>query len=318
MQVHSNSKTTPGVRLKIQSSPLSCRRQAELHAVSVSTIQRWRLRQDVRDLSSRPRRLRMAMSEDCRQMALTLRRQGLTLDECLDALVASFPLLKRATLHRFFQREGVSKLSLPKAKRRGRFQDYEPGFIHIDHFYMPPLEGKKRYCFVAIDRATRLAFLKVYDRKTQGAALDFLECLTQAFPFEIHHLLSDNGPEFTNRFYTRLRGGARKPHLLDQFCAQRGIQRRFTKPFTPATNGMAERFIGICKRATVNVKRYPNPKAIEQDLIRWLWIYNNTRKHGGIQRLTPAQKTNQWAKLKPQIFKEKSPENVRNLLRQDT
>ena len=40
----------------------------------------------------------------------------------------------------------------------------------MDCFYLPKLEGKKRYCFVAIDRATRLAYLAVYAHKNKEAA----------------------------------------------------------------------------------------------------------------------------------------------------
>jgi hypothetical protein len=60
--------------------------------------------------------------------------------------------------------------------------DYGPGFVHMGCFYLPKLDAKKRYCFVAIDfvaidRATRLAFLAVYENKDKKAATDFLKLI---------------------------------------------------------------------------------------------------------------------------------------------
>jgi transposase InsO family protein len=210
-------------------------------------------------------------------------------------------------------------LRVPKAKRCGVFKDYKPGFIHIDHFYLPALGGQKRYCFVAIDRATRLAFLKVYDRKTKQAAVDFVLQALKAFPFAVHHLMSDNGPEFTNRRYNRTPTGAKRTHPLDTLCARQGISRRFSKPYVPATNGMAERFVGLCKRATVSAKKYPSHHHIEQDLGRWLEFYNRARPHGGIGRATPNHKTRQWYKLDPSLFlRMPDPQCVPNLLGHDS
>ena len=229
------------------------------------------------------------MDEGCKAMAKELRAQGLTLDECLDLLKGEFPSLSRSTLHRFFCALGVSRLFPRRKDRGGKFKAYKPGFVHIDHFYLPALGGKKRYCFVAIDRQTRLAFLKVYDRKTKEAALDFLSRALEFFPFKVHRLLSDNGPEFTNRRYKRSPSGAKVVHPLDALCANEGIHRRYTKPYTPATNGMAERFVGLCKQATVSRFRYSSHAAIEADLLRWIRTYNLHRPHGGIGRKTPIQ-----------------------------
>ena len=270
--------------------------------VAPSTVHRWKHRQSVRDKSSRPLKLRFSLPPMYRELALKLRQEGLTLDECLDCVRTVLPKASRSSLHRLFVSQGVSRLTCKKTKRQGKFKDYKPGFVHIDHFNLPAIGAKKRYCFIAIDRATRLAFLKIYDDKTAKSALDFLRRAIEFFPFDIHRLLSDNGPEFTNRRYTKLRGGARVTHPLDALCSQRGILRRYTAPRTPATNGMAERFVGLSKQATVSKYRYKNHQAAEEALLRWIVFYNLHRKHGGIERRTPIQQAYKRYKLEPGQF----------------
>ena len=242
------------------------------------------------------------MSEECQVLALSLRKKGLTLDECLDLVQEVFPSLSRATLHRFFVACGVPRLKLRRTDKGGKYKDYKPGFIHIDHFNLPSLGAKKRYCFVAIDRNTRLAFLKVYDNKTAKSSLDFLRRALEFFPFKAHRLLSDNGPEFTNRRYTQSRGGARVVHPLDVVCNERQIIRRYTKPYTPATNGMAERFVGLCKHATVSKYRYKSHEEAEEAILHWLTLYNLKRKHGSLNRKTPIQKAINGYKENPEDF----------------
>ncbi|MBK8357296.1 MAG: DDE-type integrase/transposase/recombinase [Saprospiraceae bacterium] len=64
--------------------------------------------------------------------------------------------------------------------------------------YLPKFDGSKYYLYVAIDRATRLMYYKVYKNKTAQSATDFLALCKSFFPFYISHVLTDNGLEFTN------------------------------------------------------------------------------------------------------------------------
>ena len=57
-----------------------------------------------------------------------------------------------------------------KAKK---FKEYEPGFLHIDVTYLPKFDGHKYYLFVAIDRATRLLYYKVYENKSYSMVNTF-------------------------------------------------------------------------------------------------------------------------------------------------
>ena len=100
----------------------------------------------------------------------------LPLDDLL-AVVREFitPNVSRSGLDRCLRRHGVGSLKAmqPKAEKPGHkpFKSYEPGFVHLDVKYLPqmPDENKRRYLFVAIDRATRWVFVAIYPEKTAAA-----------------------------------------------------------------------------------------------------------------------------------------------------
>jgi transposase InsO family protein len=190
--------------------------------------------------------------------------------------------------------------------------------LHIDVTYLPKIKGIKYYLFVAIDRATRLMYFKVYQNKTGRNAVDFLNQCKSYFPFYISHVLTDNGAEFTDKF-TGKKKKATGNHGFDMSCIESNIEHRLTAPFTPKTNGMVERVNGTIKNATVKVLNYKNETELKADLDKFLVYYNLNRRHGGLRRelkvRTPFEALQCWYRIKPEIFK-KSPDMFRaNLLR---
>jgi transposase InsO family protein len=91
-------------------------------------------------------------------------------------------------------------------------------------------ERRKRYLYVAIDRRSRSVHLAVRDDETEKSAIAFLGEAAAAFPFCLTHVLTDNGSCFTPAFA--------------KACAALGAQHRTTRPYSPHTNGMVERFNG--------------------------------------------------------------------------
>jgi transposase InsO family protein len=184
----------------------------------------------------------------------------------------------------------------------GTFKAYEPGFLHIDSTYLPSINGQTRFVFVAIDRATRLAFIGVYDARNAANALDFFTQACRFFPFKIHKVLTDNGAEFTNKSFRRWPGSKTKLHPFERLLQDLQISHRFTKPYTPQTNGLVERFNRTLKDATLHKGRYDSHLNLEQDVRDWIRIYNDLRRHTGIQRRTPVQEAARWYILKPELF----------------
>jgi len=98
-------------------------------------------------------------------------------------------------------------------------------------------ETSRRYLFVAIDRATRWVFIRVFKSKTAANARRFLRDLERACPIRIRTILTDNGKEFTDRLFGLRKRAATGEHEFDKLCAELGIEHRLTPPKSPQTNG---------------------------------------------------------------------------------
>lgn len=103
-------------------------------------------------------------------------------------------------------------------------------------------EDHRRYLFVAIDRATRWVFVRIYLAQTAANARRFLRDLKRAAPMKIARVLTDNGKAFTDRLFGLRQRTATGQYEFDLLCASLRIERRLTPPMRPQTNGMVERF----------------------------------------------------------------------------
>jgi len=233
------------------------------------------------------------------------------LDEIAEALRPEVPEKIRSAVYRTFVREGVNKVPEKEREKAKKFKEYDPGFLHMDVTYLPKINGIKYYLFVAIDRATRTLYHKVYDAKTSANAEHFMKACLVFFPFAITHVLTDNGLEFTNRLLKNKKGEyCLKPSRLDALCEQNNIDHRCTKPFTPKTNGMVEKANDIIKKGTVKKTTYNSVEQMNDDLTNFLAHYNLYRRHGSLRRelkvKTPFDAVEKWFELNPSIFKETS------------
>jgi hypothetical protein len=77
------------------------------------------------------------------------------------------------------------------------FEHYPIGYFHIDLAEVRTAEGKL-YLFVAIDRTSKFAFVKLVERADMRAAVAFLQALIAAVPYRIHTVLTDNGIQFAD------------------------------------------------------------------------------------------------------------------------
>ena len=182
-------------------------------------------------------------------LIVELRRSlALPLDDIVEAMRRCInPALSHSAIHRCLQRYGISaRRSQQQAPTAMFHTDAPAGFIHIDVKYLPPLNRRRSYAYVAIDRATRFVYLEILpDRRAQTAA-GFLNRFLDRFPLSVHTVLTDNGSEFTDRFAVDKKDKPHdKPsgrHPFDRVCTERVITHRLVRPFRPQTNGMVERF----------------------------------------------------------------------------
>ena len=159
----------------------------------------------------------------------------LPLDDCLYALQATVPHLTRSSLHRCFQRRGISRLPETQGDKpaKKKFKSYPIGYFHIDIAEVRTEEGKL-YLFVAIDRTSKFAYAELHEKANRWIATDFLKALIKAVPYKIHTVLTDNGIQFTDLPKNRLGPTARwRAHMFDMLCDTNSIEHRLTKPNHP-------------------------------------------------------------------------------------
>jgi len=306
--LHKNATTTPRVRTEIRLSDEPAAVLADRHHVCLSTIYKWRKRENPHDASHTPHRLQTTLTPAQEMVAVELRRTlRLPLDDLL-AVVREFvnPQATRAGLHRCLKRHGVSVLPPrePPAQASGQaFKAYQPGYLHMDVKYLPqmPDEERRRYLFVAIDRATRWVFIRLYKANTAANARRFLNALAKACPLHIRTLLTDNGGAFTDRLFgTR----ARQPsgeHEFDRLCAALGIEHRLTPVRRPQTNGMVERFNGRISEVLAT-HRFQSGEELEATLERYVWLYNHHLPQKALDHLSPIEAMKRWQTSHPHLF----------------
>lgn len=283
---HSNAKTNIHYRSEINKSSMSNLQLSEKFSISINTVIKWRNRENFKDKSSRPKAIKYALSE--LEMLIAVELRVLTwwaLDEITEAVNPLEPNKIRSAVYRTFVREGINKVPEKEKEKAKKFKEYDPGFLHIDVTYLPKINGIKYYLFVAIDRATRTIYYKVYDAKTSINAENFMKECLDFFPFGITHVLTDNGLEFTNRLLRDKKGNyCTKPSKLDVLCKENNIDHRCTKPFTPKTNGMVEKANDIIKTKTIKITKYESLEEMNKDLMDFLVHYNLFRRHGSLRR----------------------------------
>jgi transposase InsO family protein len=285
LQIHPNARTTPAVRAEIARSDEPTGVLARRYGVSTETIRKWRKRgpEDCLDHSARPHRLPWKATDEERAVVCALRRATRFALDDLTFVVAHFlPHLNRDSVWRILRAEGISRRPPPSSDRprrgQGHFRDYDLGFVHIDIKHLPKLqtasgERRKRYLYVAIDRRSRSVHLAVKDDETERSAIAFLREAAAAFPFRLSHVLTDNGSCFTPAFA--------------RVCAELGAEYRHTRPRSPQTNGMVERFNGRIGSEVLGITIWSH-RQLEQ-LLRGFNAAYNARRQRVLDGRTPDQ-----------------------------
>lgn len=164
----------------------------------------------------------------------------------------------------------------------GEFESECPGYCGAqDTFYVGTLKGVGRiYQQTFIDTYTKVAFAKVYDRKTPVTAADLLN--DRVLPFfagweiPLCRMLTDRGTEYC---------GSPERHEYELYLAIEDIDHTRTKARSPQTNGICERFhktvLDEFYRVAFRKKIYATLEQLQDDLDAWLLSYNEQRTHQG-------------------------------------
>jgi len=176
--------------------------------------------------------------------------------------------------------------ALEKAKldkeAHGEFESECPGYcVAQDTFYVGTLKGVGRvYQQTAIDTYAKVAFAKLYDRKTPLTAADLMNDRVVPF-FDEHEIvvsrvLTDRGTEYCGR---------PESHEYELYLAIENIDHTRTKTRSPQTNGICERFhktlLDELYRVAFRKRLYRTIAELQTDLDAWLAEYNEARPHQG-------------------------------------
>jgi len=176
--------------------------------------------------------------------------------------------------------------ALEKAKTEkeahGEFESECPGYCGAqDTFYVGNMKGVGRiYQQTFIDTYAKVAFAKLYDRKTPITAADLLN--DRVVPFYDSHevklcrVLTDRGTEYC---------GNPEHHEYELYLAVEDVDHSRTKTKSPQTNGIVERFhktvLDEFYRVAFRKKIYASIAELQADLDSWISTYNEERPHQG-------------------------------------
>jgi transposase InsO family protein len=299
MDVHQNARLTPHCRALLVDRILKGRARAQVArelGISIKTVDKWVRRYQAEgaaglaDRSSRPQRQPSATAEAVRIAVVALRRQRLT----MSAIAAQLKVC-RATVARILSRAGLSRLSqLQPAPVFARYERVLPGeLLHLDVKKLGRITrishritGDRRdtvdgggweYVHVAIDDYSRVAYAQVLPDEEADSASTFLRAAIAYYAglgITIREILTDNGGCYRSREFGRT-------------CAALGLQHRHTRPYTPRTNGKAERFIQTALREWAYARAYHRSHQRISELPRFLHGYNWHRPHASLAAQPP-------------------------------
>jgi transposase InsO family protein len=300
MNVHKNARLTPHGRERIVQqvqSGQTPKAVGEAAGVCPRTVRKWvdRYRREglagLSDRSSRPHRLRRPTPKAVVEQVEALRRQRRSGKQ-----IAADLHVSRATVSRVLKRLGLNRISaLEPAEPVRRYERAKPGeMIHIDikklgrfarsgHRVTGNRQGCRNagagweFVHVAIDDHSRIAFARIMPNEKRRSAVVFLKAALayyESLGIKVERVMTDNGSCYKSFAFRRA-------------CKRFGLRHVRTRPYTPKTNGKAERFIQTSLREWAYAQAYRNSRQRKAELPSWLHRYNWHRPHTGIGDKVP-------------------------------
>lgn len=310
MDIHKNARLTPHGRAELVRRVLELGQSRKAVAsdlgIDPKTVRKWVERfqaegpTGLADRSSRPHRLHRPTPEAACQRIVKLRRQRWTGKQ-----IAQDVRVSPATVSRVLRRAGLRRMKdLDPPEPVRRYERDRPGeLIHIDikklgrfqrpgHRVTGDRSGQSstrngpgtgygwEYVHVCIDDHSRVAFSQIHPDEKASCAVAFLTAAVAYYErlgIKIERVMTDNGPCYISGAFAKA-------------CSQLGLRHIRTKPYTPKTNGKAERFIQTALREWAYARAYETSDLRAEELPRWLHRYNWHRPHGSLKDKTPVSR----------------------------
>jgi transposase InsO family protein len=302
MDTHKNARLTPKGREAMVRAVVDCglskAEAARRYNTTAKTVSKWvkRFRKEgvegLCDRSSRPLSSPSQTPQAACDAVEALRRQRYT-----GAQIANQIGISPASVSRILRRRGLNKLSaLEPAEPPRRYERERPGeLIHIDikklgkfnqigHRITGDRKGQSNtrgvgweHVYVCIDDHSRVAFANIMPNEKKRSAVAFLKAALAYYAslgITVERVMTDNGSCFKSFAFRRA-------------CKRLKLRHIRTKPYTPKTNGKAERFIQTSLREWAYAKAYETSQQRKDQLPNWLHQYNWHRPHAGIDDKIP-------------------------------
>ena len=296
MDIHDNARTTRHSRMLMierLASGWSVAAVAAAQGVTPKTVRKWRDRYategeaGLTDRSSRPHRSPRRLPEPAQAAIVALRRDRLS-----GPVIARRLGRPQSTVGVVLRRHQLGRLpALSPRPPVIRYQRERPGeLIHIDIKKLGRIDGighritgdrtgqsNKRgtgweYVHVAIDDASRLAYTELLPNERKESAVAFTARAIDWFArhgVAVERIMTDNGSAYRSHAYRDLLSGRR-------------IKHKRTRPYTPRTNGKAERFIQTSLREWAYAQPFHSSADRAQAMLPWLTDYNTGRPHSAL------------------------------------
>ena len=302
MNIHKNARLTPHSRAELAHRVIeegqAPKAVATAFGVSAKTVGKWveRFKAEglagMQDHSSRPHTLRQPTPAATIERIAELRRRRWTGKQ-----IAKEVGVSPATMSRVLKKLGLNKLkALEPAEPVRRYERENPGeLIHIDikklgrfdrvgHRITGDRTGQSNtrgvgweFVHVCIDDHSRVAFVQIMPTERKECAIAFLKASIAYYRrlgVTIQRVMTDNGSCYISKAFRKA-------------CKRLGLKHIYTKPYTPKTNGKAERFIQTALREWAYAHAYPTSDHRADQLPVWLHRYNWHRPHGSLQSKIP-------------------------------
>ena len=300
MDTHQNAVLTPkGRELMVQAvldNGLAKATAARQFHTTAKTVRKWvkRFQQEgvdgLRDRSSRPLSSPDQTPAATCAVVETLRRQRYPGKQ-----IAAEVGISAATVSRILRRMGLNRLSaLEPAEPVRRYEREHPGeLIHIDikklgkigvigHRITGDRSTRMRgigweYVHVCVDDASRIAVSEIKPDERKKSAVAFLKASVAYYArlgIKVERVMTDNGSCYRSDAFARA-------------CKRLKLRHIRTKPYTPKTNGKAERFIQTSLREWAYACAYQDSEGRAAQLPIWLHRYNWHRPHGSLKDRPP-------------------------------
>jgi transposase InsO family protein len=301
MNVHKNARLTVHSRAELVRRVLDWgqprKSVAMAFGVDATTVNKWveRFRSEgpagLIDRSSRPKTLRHPTPASTAERIVALRRQRWTGQQ-----IAKETKVSAATVSRILRQARLSRIrDLEPPEPVVRYERQTPGeLIHIDikklgrfdqigHRATGDRQKGRSYragwefVHLCIDDNSRVAFSQVLPDERKESAVAFLKAAVAYYAslgVIVLRVMTDNGSCYRSKAFRKA-------------CADLRLKHIRTRPYTPKTNGKAERFVQTSLREWAYAKAYPSSDHRAAELPAWLHRYNWHRPHGGINCETP-------------------------------